>query len=281
MNLSENIKLFSLVVPVYKQEKTIIKNIGQLQKFMDKLGIPYEIIVVVDGIIDKTYDRAKKIHDKNIKIFGYSKNLGKGNAVKFGMLKAKGDVIGFIDSGMDLDTNGIEILLNYMIFHNADIIIGSKLHPDSIVEYPFQRRLLSTGYRTITQLLFGFKVRDTQVGLKIFKKKVVKDVFPKLVVKRFAFDIELLAVSYARGYHKIYEAPVKLRFNWGSSISSTFSPSFWQIIFSMLWDTLAVYYRLKFLHHYDRKIKGEEKKLNKSFTIIKKRKNYIMKKYLL
>lgn len=243
------IKSLSLIVPTYKQEKTIARNIENLNNVLSSLPYEYEIIVVADGLLDKTFDNAKELESKSIKVLGYDKNLGKGYAVKFGMLQGKGDVIGFIDAGMDIDPASISLLLDLMMFHNADIVIGSKLHPESKVKYPFGRKILSWGYRTLTHLIFGLDVRDTQVGLKFFKKRLVKDVFPKLLVKKFAFDIEILAVSKSRGYGRIYEGPIKLDFTGVSNITST---NFWRIILHMLWDTLAVFYRLKILHYYDK-----------------------------
>jgi glycosyltransferase involved in cell wall biosynthesis len=247
------IKSISIILPAYKQEKTIVEDIERLKKFLSGLTIPYELILVVDGSEDNTYKNAKLLKNKNVKVFSYKDNRGKGYAVQYGMLKAKGDAIGFIDAGMDLDVSGIGMLLDYMLLHDADIVIGSKLHPDSVVKYPLQRKILSWGYRTLTQILFGFDVKDTQVGLKLFRKKVVKEVFPQLLVKRFAFDVEILAVSYAKGYKRIYEAPVRLTFNWGSSIANFTSGSFWKVIFAMLWDTAAVFYRLRIIHYYNNK----------------------------
>lgn len=247
----QGIKLLSLIVPAFKQEKTIVKDIENLSSVLSSLFINYEIIVVVDGFFDKTYARIKKqeSRSKNLSVLGYEKNIGKGFAIKYGVEKARGDVIGFIDAGMDLDPSEISIMLNMMDWNKADIIIGSKLHPESKVNYPPVRKILSWGYRTLTHLLFGFNVKDTQVGLKFFKRKVAKDVFSKIIVKKFAFDIEVLAVAYKLGYTKIYEAPVKLNFTGASTITSK---SFWKVIYWMLYDTVAVFYRLKILHYYDK-----------------------------
>lgn len=239
-------KLLSIILPCYKQEKTIYKNLLSLERTLISLDIPYEIIMVIDGGNDRTLEQAKKIKNRNIKIFHYTENQGKGFAVKHGMLKAKGDIIGFLDAGMEIDPESIHMLLNHMKWYDADVIVGSKLHPVSLVQYPVSRKILSWGYRTFTRLLFGFKVRDTQVGLKLFKRKVVRSVFPKLLVKKFAFDIEILAVSYNLGYVRIYEAPVRLTFGRGS-ISSK---NFWKVILHMVWDTFAVYYRIKILNYY-------------------------------
>ena len=243
-----NIKLLSLIIPAYRQEKTIIKDIENIDKILSSLPFPHELIVVVDGFLDKTHTKAKSVKNENIKVLGYKENRGKGFAIKYGVKEASGDIIGFIDAGMDLDPAEISIMLNIMDWNKADIVIGSKLHPDSKVNYPFQRKVLSWGYRTLTHILFGFKVKDTQVGLKLFKRKVAKDVFSKIIVKKFAFDIEVLAVAYKLGYHNIHEAPIKLNFKGAGSITSS---NFWKIILLMLWDTVGVYYRLKIIKRYN------------------------------
>jgi len=246
----KDIKLLSLVIPAYRQEKTIVEDIKNLQKALSALPFKYEIIVVVDGDTDNTFKNAEKLKGKNVLVIGYKRNIGKGFAIKHGVEKANGDVIGFIDAGMDLAPSEISIMLDIMDWNKADVVVGSKLHPESKVNYPFARKILSWGYRTLTHVLFGFKVKDTQVGLKLFRGKVAKDVFAKIIVKRFAFDIEVLAVAYKLGYTKIYEAPIKLNFNRASSITSA---GFWKVIFWMLWDTAAVFYRLKIIHYYDKK----------------------------
>ena len=230
------IKLISLVVPAYKQEKTIVKDLQNLDTILSSLPYEYEVLLVEDGCLDDTAEKVKQLKNKNLKIMGYKENKGKGFAIKFGVEKAKGDVIGFIDAGMDIDPSEIALMLNIMVWNNADIVLGSKLHPESKVKYPLQRKILSWGYRTLTHVLFGFNVKDTQVGLKLFKRKVAKDVFGKIIVKKFAFDIEVLAVAQKLGYTKIFEAPIKLNFKGASSISAG---NFWKTIFWMLWDTAA------------------------------------------
>ncbi len=242
-----NIKLLSIVIPAYKQEKTILEDINDLENSLQDLNINYEVIVVIDGNLDRTFDKIKKINRKHVKVHMYEENQGKGYAVKYGMSRADGDVIGYIDAGMDISPASISMLLNHMVWYNADIIVGSKLHPVSQVEYPFIRKILSWGWRNLTHLLFGFKIRDTQVGLKIFKKRVAKDVFPRLLVKHFAFDVEMLAVAYTLGYKRIFEAPIKLNFKGASSITSI---GLWKVISLMVLDTLAIFYRIKIIRYY-------------------------------
>lgn len=239
-------RLLSLVVPAYKQEKTIIKDIRNLDKVLSTLPLRHEIIVVVDGYVDKTYQKVKKLKVKNLKIIGYEINKGKGYAIKQGMEKARGDIIGFIDAGMDLDPKEISIMVSIMDWNKADIVIGSKLHPDSRVKYPFSRKVMSYCYRLIIRVFFDLNVSDTQVGLKLFRRPVVKKVFPKIEVKSFAFDVEVLAVAQKYGYDKIYESPVKLRFRSGSITSANYL----RVGTLTLIDTLAVFYRMKIKKYY-------------------------------
>lgn len=274
---SKSPHVISLIIPAYKQEKTIYKDITSLKKSLDDLKQSYEIIVVIDGVLDKTYQQLRKIKTKKLRVFRFDQNQGKGSAIKFGVENAKGDIIGFIDAGMDIDPTGIAMLLNHMLWYDADIIVGSKLHPVSQVNYPTERKILSWGYRTFTRLLFGFKVRDTQAGIKFYRRKVARDVFPRLLVKKFAFDVEILALSYALGYTRIYEAPIKLKFRGVNSITST---NLWKIIFLMLWDTAAIFYRVRIIKFYkrsNRKNWEAEKKSAVKKEISKKRVNKIGK----
>jgi len=240
-------RLISVVVPAYRQEKTIVEDIKRIREALEKMRFDYEIIVVVDGFVDKTYQRAKKLRLKKVKVVGYPTNKGKGYAVRYGMVRTKGDLVAFIDAGMDIDPNGLAMILEHMEWYQADIIVGSKRHPASQVEYPFLRKIYSLGYQILIWFLFGLKVKDTQTGLKIFKREVLEKVLPRLLVKRFAFDVELLAVAYRLGFRRIYEAPVKIdpqKFKFTSTIR-------FKTVWEMLIDTLAVFYRLHILRYYD------------------------------
>lgn len=242
----------SVIVPAYKKEKTIKKDVKRIHKVMSQTRYDFEIIVVVDGFLDKTFEKASTIHKKNIKVIGYSSNKGKGYAVKYGMARAKGDFVAFIDAGMEINPNGISMILEHMQWYKADIIVGSKRHPASKVDYPFIRKIYSFGYQVLVYLLFWLKVRDTQTGLKVYRRKVLEDVLPRLIVKQYAFDVELLAVSHYLGYVRIYESPVEV--DWGKDSAGTRFKGFLfldKFVRCMLIDTFAVYYRMHVLKYYD------------------------------
>lgn len=245
-------KFLSVIVPAYKQELTIKKDLENIKDTLEaglSSDYDYEIICVVDGRFDGTEEEAKKVKSPKIRIYSYKENKGKGYAVRYGMKQAKGDLISFLDAGMDISPKGIMMLMAHMDWYNADIIVGSKRHPVSRVNYPFLRKILSFGYHLGVRILFGLDLSDTQSGIKIFKREVVEKILPKLLVKTYAMDIEMLAVAKYLGFERIYEGPIEVTFNKLTSLIK-WSTSFW-----MAWDTAAVFYRLHILHYYDDKNK--------------------------
>ena len=245
-----NKELLSIIIPAYKQEKTIKKDLQAIDTTLSR-GLPseftYEVICVVDGQLDETEKEAKKVKSSKLRIFSYKNNQGKGYAVRFGMQKARGDYISFLDAGMDISPDGIMMLMAHLKWYKADIIVGSKRHPASKVSYTMKRKIFSLGYQILVKLLFSLPISDTQSGIKIFRKDVIKKILPRLLVKTYAMDIEMLAVSYFLGYKRIYEAPIEVRFNQRNSAVR------WRTVFCMAWDSLAVFYRLKILRYYDDK----------------------------
>ena len=241
----------SIIVPAYKQEKSIQSDLENISNVMSKTRWDYEVICVVDGFLDKTLENASKTKDSKIVVCGYEQNKGKGYAVRFGMARSDGDFIAFIDAGMDINPNGISLILEHMIWYDADIIVASKRHSASKVLYPFIRKIYSFLYQILVRVLFNLRVRDTQVGLKVFKRQVLEKVLPRLMVKKFAFDIEILAVANYLGFSKIYDAPVEIKLD---IFNSSFNPA--KVIFNlhiwqMLIDTVAVFYRMRILNYYD------------------------------
>jgi dolichol-phosphate mannosyltransferase len=247
--------LVSIIVPAYKQEKTIKEDITRIWETMKNTRFDYEVIVVVDGFLDKTFQEAEKINKPNVKVVGYETNKGKGYAVRYGMARAGGEYVAFIDAGMEIDPNGVSMIMEHMIWYDADIIVASKRHPASKVNFPPLRRLYSWGYHTLVSILFRLPVTDTQVGLKVFKRKVLEEVLPRLVVKKYAFDIELLAVAKYLGYKRIFEAPVFISFDFDSGSRFTKFMFLDPFIRNMFVDTFGVFYRMYLLGYYHPKSK--------------------------
>lgn len=243
-NIDRSPKL-SIVIPAYKEGRSIYRTIETITKCQDALPYNYEIIVVVDGSPDNTAKEALRFKSGNIHVFEYMYNQGKGYALKFGVEKAKGEVITFTDAGGDFPPEQFDKYLKLLELFDADVVIGSKRHPASKIDYPLVRRVYSRCYQLLIRLLFGLRVTDTQTGLKFFKSTVAKEIFPKAVVKQYAIDLELLVIAWRLGYRRIFEAPVEMSFNAEGSGAANF-----KAMKKMLIDTLAIFYRARVLNYY-------------------------------
>jgi glycosyltransferase involved in cell wall biosynthesis len=241
--------LLTVVVPVYNGGDEIVDNVSLIRgAVVRELGAEaVEIVVVSDGSIDGTAERLLETRTPGLRVVHYDRNLGKGYAVKAGALVARGEWIGLIDADLDLDPASLPVYLAAARDGQLDFAIGSKRHPESVVQYPRSRRIGSWCYQQLNRLLFRLDVRDTQVGLKVFSRRVADDVVPLLIVKRYAFDLELLAVAASLGYGRIRELPVRLEYRFtGSGVRST-------AVLGALWDTAAIFYRLRLLRTYERR----------------------------
>ena len=214
---------------------------------MNKLPFDYEIIVVNDGSTDDTGEiSTKMILDDRIKIVGYDKNKGKGFALKYGFKTSNGNIVAFVDADSDIHFDRIKSFIEILEKNKSDIVIGSKYLSESKFKSPLSRRILSRGYNFLVKILLRVNVSDTQVGFEVFRRKVLEDVFPRVLVKRFAFDAELLTVSNMRGY-SISEVPVEVKHNDHKKSVDALE------ILKMLRDTLAVFYRRYIVRYYERK----------------------------
>ena len=238
---------FSVLIPVHNEEKRIRHNLKEIKETLEGLGCNYEIIAIDDGSNDDTYKILKDLEREIPQLIAKnnSQNFGKGRALKKAFKYASGDLIVWIDADLDLHPYQIKALYDIMVLDDVDIVIGSKMHPNSKVNYPLTRRIISFGYYFIIRLLFNLPCHDTQTGLKLFKRKVLEEVFPRILVKQFAFDLEVLVNAHHLGF-KLAEAPIILenKRDYGrigaNSIKTTFV------------DTLAVWYRMYILKYYDR-----------------------------
>lgn len=239
-------KTLSVIIPAYRQADSIVANVRQIVATLEKTEYAFEVIVVVDGQVDDSFSLLKKAALPHVKCFTYQHNQGKAFAIRFGMHQAVGEYILFIDAGFEIDPAGMEMLLLHMEWYEADVIVGSKRHQASVVNYTTSRKILSYGYYYLVRLLFGLKITDTQAGIKLFRREVLETILPKLVEKRFAGDLEMLVVAKETGFSRIFEAPIKLNYQFSNLTSAATVNS----IVGILVDTLAIFYRQKIARYY-------------------------------
>ena len=232
---------------MYKGEKYIQGSIRTVFVALSEFVEDLEVIVVVDGFLDGSFERAKVLEKKypQLRIVGYEENRGKGGAIKHALDFVTKDHVAFIDADLDIHPSSLVRFLLLMRDTGADIVIGSKLHDDSRVFYKKRRWLASIGYRVLVKMLFPFiDARDFQTGMKLFRTEVLRFLFEKALVKKFAFDLELMVIAHKHDY-SIVEAPVNIEYK--NEISNVTSEQ----IRVILIDTLAVAYRYYLLRWYD------------------------------
>lgn len=234
----------SFVVPAYNEEDLIETTLGTLDEVVKNQMLPYEIVVVDDGSKDQTLAKAMKYAKRNghVKVIGYVKNMGKGYAVKAGFMQATGEIVVFADSDLEIDLSTISRYIDAL--EHGDIVIASKWHPDSAVEMPLTRKIMSHSFNAIVRLLTGAPLRDTQSGLKAMRKSAFVNIFPRLAVKRYAFDVELLAVAHLYGL-RVVEMPVSIKMDASFKLSD---------VWKMFVDLLGIAYRLRVIHWYQRQL---------------------------
>lgn len=247
--------MFSLVVPAYNEGLKIYDNLMTIVKTLDSFGDVvedgFEIIPVNDGSRDNTGDelfRAGK-DDERIHPVSYEINKGKGGAVREGVCACKGDLIGFLDADLDLSPEHFRSFLKKQKESGCDIVIGSKMHQESKLEYPPARKLFSFGYYCLMKVLFGMKVKDTQTGVKLFKADIIKEVVALQRVKGYAFDVEQLALAFRMGA-TIVEMPITLEYQREESFGRIRFKDIWK----MFTDTIGIWWNVRVHKTYNIKI---------------------------
>jgi len=202
----------SLIIPAYNEEKRLPKTLTEVDSYLRTRDYDYEILVVNDGSGDKTVEIAKNLIPgiKNLRVTGYNRNQGKGYAVRFGMMEAKGDFRLFSDADNSTSVDQVEKMWPE-IEKGADIVIGSRDIKGAVLDPPqpwIRQMLLGEGFKLFRKLVLGlWKIEDTQCGFKCFSKEAAENIFPKCRISRFAFDPEILIIAEKMGY-KIKEIPI-------------------------------------------------------------------------
>ena len=235
----------SLVMPAYNEGDNIGLVIERVDDVVGRLGLRYELIVVDDGSVDDTRVKVNEYARNNghVKVVGYDNNVGKGYALRTGFSDAVGDVVVFMDSDADIDPN--QVARYVQALRHADVVVASKRHPQSSVDTPLIRRILSHGFNVLVKLLVGLRLGDTQTGLKAIRREAFVSVFPRLTVKRYAFDVEMLALANLLSL-RIVELPIEIR------LRSLFS---FREVWRMFLDLLGITYRLRVIRWYQRSMK--------------------------
>jgi glycosyltransferase involved in cell wall biosynthesis len=223
----------SIIMPAYNEAGCIARSIAIAKEQFETVRRDFEIIIVDDGSDDATRWNAEGVRDERVKVVGYDRNKGKGYAVKEGFNFVTGELCFLVDSDSEIRARDLSSYVKEL--ETADVVIGSKRHPLSVVQTPMVRKFLSLGFNALERVLTGVKASDTQSGLKGARSTALYGILPLLSVKRYAFDAELLTVASLFNF-KIREQAVHIE------LRATFSA---RQVFRMLIDLLGIAYRLR------------------------------------
>ncbi len=216
----------SIVIPVFNESKKIAVDLEAARAFLKQHEIEGEIIVVDDGSTDTTPDVIKGLIEKskgNIFLISYKPNKGKGFAVKSGVLKARGDIILFIDSGNCVPYDDILPAIRLTNEGKTDIAHASRFLKNSNITQPrdLNRRFLSWSFREFTRHYARLPdyITDSQCGLKLYRGEVAKTLYSELITDGFLFDVEIILRAKKKGY-TITEFPI----HWTPDTDSRLEP---------------------------------------------------------
>lgn len=213
----------SVIIPAYNEEKRLAATLQAVQNFLLKQESPAEVIVIDDGSSDQTSSIAQKYRRtiSNFKILRHAQNLGKGAAVKSGVLSSSGEYILFTDADNSTPIEELNKLLPFATKGNYDLVIGSRYMKGSDVQIrqPWYRRFLGRVGNMVIQVFLLPGINDTQCGFKLLKGEVARELFPQLSINRFGFDMELLYLAKKKK-QKIKLIPV----SWLNSAQSRVRP---------------------------------------------------------
>lgn len=242
-------KGISIIILAYNKASSIYKVVCECARRMESSNRSYEIIVVDEGSDDDTSPEVQRAaHEWNtVRLITLPSNQGRRSALKRGFNESEMDLVCFMDVDPNLLPSTILELIDRMNSGDFDVVIGSRRHPESRVGYSTRRKIYSFIYRHTTSILFHLPIKDTQTGIKLYRREAFAAAIARSVINQDALDLELL-VALNRLSYKIAEAPVHLR------QKNELSHTAWRNARDMVADTIAIFYRLM-LGYYDAPIK--------------------------
>jgi dolichyl-phosphate beta-glucosyltransferase len=206
----------SLIVAAYNSAREIEQTLARARAYFDKQPYLHEIVVVNDGSTDGTAAALALVSRDypQLRILDNSSNMGKGYAIRRGVLVATGRFIFFTDADLAYPIEGIQAFLQPLWDGTHSLAVGSRVHASSVVHlhprmfrYIYHRHLMSRLFNWLARTSLGVTVMDTQCGLKGFEADAAREIFSRVLISGFAFDVEVLLIAQRLGY-RIAELPV-------------------------------------------------------------------------
>jgi dolichyl-phosphate beta-glucosyltransferase len=205
----------TIVLPCYQEAERLPAALDRYLAHFSAGRLGVEVLVVDDGSTDHTLAAAEAIaaRDRRVRVLRCPTHRGKGFAVRTGMLAGRGDRLVFTDADGSYDPDQVERVLHAL--DGAPVAIGRRGELET--SGPVLRRLASRVFNQAMRRLLGLPFRDTQCGLKGFRREAATELFGRTRVDGFAFDAEVLFLARRLGL-TVAEVPVSPEMRAGSKV---------------------------------------------------------------
>jgi len=220
----------SIIIPAYNEAVRLEKTLRAVVAYLRQNVPEAEVIVVDDGSSDQTADLARQIFkdsgDLRTSVISYKSNLGKGRAVRLGLLAARGEVALFSDADLSTPISEVPKLVEPIVSGQYDVTFGSRALDRKLigVHQSWRREQGGRVFNLVVRVATGMPFWDTQCGFKAFRMSVCRPLIEAATIDRFGFDVELLYLAFRAGLN-LKEIPVRWDHNEGSKIT-LFTDSF-------------------------------------------------------
>lgn len=214
----------SIIIPAYNEAVRLGKTLRIVVDYLRSDWPDSELIVVDDGSADDTAELARQIFAESgnlrTSVISYKSNLGKGRAVRLGLLAARANVALFSDADLSTPITETPKLVGPILRNECDVAFGSRALDRSLigVHQPWRREQGGRVFNLVVRLATGLPFWDTQCGFKAFNMAVCRPLVEAATVDRFGFDVELIYLAYKAGL-RLREIPVRWDHNEGSKVS--------------------------------------------------------------
>lgn len=214
----------SVVIPAYNEAVRLGKTLSAVVNYLRESAPEAEVIVVDDGSTDHTAALAREVLNDSgtlrTSVISYKSNLGKGRAVRLGLLAARGEVTLFSDADLSTPISEAPKLVDPIVNGQFDVTFGSRALDRRLigVHQSWRREQGGRVFNLVVRLATGLPFWDTQCGFKAFRMSVCRPLVEAATVDRFGFDVELLYLAFRAGL-RLKEVPVRWDHNEGSKIS--------------------------------------------------------------
>jgi dolichol-phosphate mannosyltransferase len=197
----------SIVIPAWNEEDRLARTLDRYLPALEARGDPFEVIVVVDGVRDRTAEVAGSYAGRNVRLLKYPTKLGKGGAILAGLHEARYEYVGYLDADGPISPEQMHGLVGQLA--EVDFVLASRWTRGAtgVRAEPRFNRVAGRAWNLLTRSLLFLPLRDTQCGAKFFKKSVVLPLLKTVTLTNRAFDVDLLYHVHNRGY-PMREVPV-------------------------------------------------------------------------